>query len=483
MYKSKHKGKFENIIYLTQRLLEALAMHEQVAMIPKLLQFPVLGELNPREEREFVNPFIFVRIPKNIPKDKPAVDHNLLENLLDKTRSENSNVRRWAVTTLGKLHDLGMLNSAQVRKFGEALWHQMDEDNMPAETDYRRYNFVRFPHPAEINPRQAFMQYVRSARFPAQQHPEKAAVGIGPERVALCADIEASENISWTTDDIRSIVHRLIEWWDADRDHLKRATAREESDKIEGWPSKANLLREQVRQLVRTLSIVVVRWWKAIDDKDTRAALQRVVVEMSENKIPTLALKIACTSLFPRWRESVLQEIESQNAATPHETVVDALMAPRLVSYRTDRHGNLAKRETDTLKRLLYVVGNVIRWRNGDSLAVAMRTMGNLVEMHPWGFDDEIEQMVLWRLRGLIHDTALDESSTPRLNGVQNRKEVAEKLLIRQEAAALAYRLFEFYGKRGESIPEPVEKWEKICRSEEEFAEIRRQWISLASPG
>ena len=483
VYQSEHRGKFKNVRYLTQRLLEALTVDEQVAMIPKLLQFPVLGELNQLEQRELINPFIYVQIPKRIPIDKPAIDHNLLENLLDKACSENSTARRWAVTTLGRLHDLEMLNSAQVRKFGDALWHQTGEDNMPADTDYRRYNFLRFPHPTEVDPIQAFMQYVRSARFPAQQHPEKTAVGIGPERLTLCADIEASENIPWTTDDIRSIVHRLIEWWDTDRNHLHRATVREESNEIGGFPSIANLLREQARQLVRTLSMVIARWGKAIDDKNTRADLRRVVAEMSEDKIPTLELKMACASLFPRWRERVLQEIESQNATTSHEAVVDALRATRLESHRTNRHGNLAKRESDTLKRLLYVVGNVIRWRNGDSLAVAIRTMGNLVEMHPGGFDDEIERMVLSRLRDLIDDTALHSPGAPRLNGDQSRKEVAEKLLIRQEAAALAYRLFELYEKRGIAIPDPIVEWENICLSEEEFAEIRRQWISLASPG
>ena len=484
VYKSKHRAKFENIIYLTQRLLEALTVHEQVAMIPKLLQFPVLDELNPREEREFVNPFIFVRIPQGISINKPAVDHHLLEYLLDRACSENSNARKWAVTTLGQLHDLELLNSTQAGRFGEVLWHQKGEDNMPADTNYRRYNFLRFPHPAEVDPIQAFMKYVRSARFPAQQHPKNTTLaGIGPQRVTLCADIDASENIPWTADDIRSIVHRLIEWWDTDRNHLQRETAREESDEAGGWPSMANHLRDQVCQLARTLSMVIARWRKSIDDKDTRAALRRVVAEMSEDKIPTLELKMACASLFPRWRERILQEIESQNATTLHEAVVDALRATRLESHRTNRHDNLADRESDTLKRLLYVVGNSIRWHNGKSLVEAMWTMRDLVQMHPGGFDDEIERIVLFRLRDLIDDTALHISSTPRLNGIQNRKEIATKLLIRQWAAALAYRLFEIYEKRGAAIPEPIAEWEKVCRSEEEFAEIRRQWISLASPG
>ena len=239
----------------------------------------------------------------------------------------------------------------------------------------------------------------------------------------------------------------------------------------------AESLREQLRQLIKTLSMVIAKWGKAIDDKNTRVALRRVVAEMSEDKMPTLTLKMACASLFPKWRENVLQEIESQNATTPHEAVIDALRATRLESHQTNRHGNLADRESNTLKRLLYVVGNAIRWRNGDSLAVAIRTMGTWVEMHPWGFDNEVERMVLLRMRGLIDDTALHSSDVPRLNGGQSRKEVAENLLIRQEAAALAYRLSEFYKERGKAIPEPIVKWERVCQSDEEFAEIRRQWI------
>lgn len=477
VYKSKHKGEFKKIQYLTWRLLEALTVHEQVAMIPKLLQFPVLGEINLYEQQEFVNPFDFVRIPQRIPKNKPAVDHHLLENLLDKACSENANVREWAVTTLGKLHDLEMLNSAQTRRFGEVLWCQIGEDNMPADTGYRRCAFLRFPHPAEIEPLQIFMQYVRSAQFPAQQHPETTSVTGGGKWIQLCSDIEASENVPWTTDDIRSIVQRLIEWWDTDRNHLQRATIREESDEFGGLPSMAESLREQLRQLIKTLSMVIAKWGKAIDDKNTRVALRRVVAEMSEDKMPTLTLKMACASLFPKWRENVLQEIESQNATTPHEAVIDALRATRLESHQTNRHGNLADRESNTLKRLLYVVGNAIRWRNGDSLAVAIRTMGTWVEMHPWGFDNEVERMVLLRMRGLIDDTALHSSDVPRLNGGQSRKEVAENLLIRQEAAALAYRLSEFYKERGKAIPEPIVKWERVCQSDEEFAEIRRQWI------
>ena len=52
--------------------------------------------------------------------------------------------------------------------------------------------------------------------------------------------------------------------------------------------------------------------------------------------------------------------------------------------------------------------------------------------------------------------------------------------MIRREGAALAHRLFELYRQRNTSIPEAIREWERICRSEEEFAEIRREWMSDA---
>ena len=59
-------------------------------------------------------------------------------------------------------------------------------------------------------------------------------------------------------DDVRSIANRLIAWWDADRSHLRRAAAREKWQDV-GGPSLLRPLRRQVRQLVRTLAVVVTR--------------------------------------------------------------------------------------------------------------------------------------------------------------------------------------------------------------------------------
>ena len=478
LYQSEYKRKFVGVRSLTWRLLESMTVQEQVALIPKLLRFPVIGETNHFVRQEFVNPLGFVRSLRGRTIDRPMNGHDLLPALVDRTASEDPSIRRWAVTTLGQLHHWGLLTGGESASFGQALWSQTDEWNMPAGTDYPRWAFLRLPHPENVDPVQVFVEYVRNEPFPAQQRPTKTAIGMGP--VELCIEIEMAAEIPWTTADMRSIVGRLIAWWNTDRSHLKRAVLREEKEDASGWMSFAEALRGQMRQLVKTLAIVVGRQPLELDEVETRDALRRMVTEMAEEDVPTLVLEMACATLFPEWREKALREMESHNASTADERVVDAFTAIRMEAERAGRHDGRSQEEHDKLRRLMRVVGDAIRWRGGTALVQAIQTMGVLVERHPWGFEEDVEGMVLSRLGGLISDTTLDVSGAATLHRGESREEVAEKLLIRRESAALAYRLSEVYLDRGVACPEPVIEWEKVCRSADEFAEIRREWLDWA---
>ncbi len=62
--------------------------------------------------------------------------------------------------------------------------------------------------------------------------------------------------------------------------------------------------------------------------------------------------------------------------------------------------------------------------------------------------------------------------------GVQD---VSRKLLLRRAAARLSYRLFKHYRAVGDVIPEQIAVWEAVCQSEDEFLEIRNQWLTPQS--
>ena len=105
---------------------------------------------------------------------------------------------------------------------------------------------------------------------------------------------------------MRSIVRRLVEWWDADKGNLKRM------DVPGPFPSISDDFKKHLSALVGTLTAMIVRHTDSLNDENTRNTLKRVVEEFPEYKLPALSVEMACVSLFPEWREEVLRRVEDE---------------------------------------------------------------------------------------------------------------------------------------------------------------------------
>ena len=106
-----------------------------------------------------------------------------------------------------------------------------------------------------------------------------------------------------------------------------------------------------------------------------------------------------------------------------------------------------------------------------------MNAVGTVVKQHPWVFVDEIENGVLAGLGHLMTETVVGMESGPEFRRNTGFKDVSKKLVVRRTAARFAYRLFEHYRARDETIPETIEAWATVCRSDDEFLEIRNEWL------
>ena len=293
IYQLEYRWKFRGIRNLTARLLTAFSVDDRISVIPKLLQFPVLTTRRGMEESEFLNPFHFVDLSSKLVGKGPVISDRTLDVFFDKASSNQPAARKWAVFTLGTLHSLGMLDTDRSKQFGDVLWSQTDEDGMPSETDYYPHAFLEFPHPVEVDPVVLFMQYVRGAQFPMQQGDTSIQIGFSGH-VALCNGIIASKELSWSDDDVRSIVRRLVEWWDTDKEHLKR-------DELSPSPSSiTDEFRNRLSHLVTTLASTVVRHSASMDvvERDT---LRRVIDELSKYGLPHFGWRLHA---FPCFRSA-----------------------------------------------------------------------------------------------------------------------------------------------------------------------------------
>ena len=390
------------------------------------------------------------------------------QRLIKSASSDNAKARRWAVLTLGQLHYWG-LRGQWTDQFADALWDRLDDAGMPSGTDYFRFGLLTLPHPARHDPVSLFKRWVLDAQFPVQAGGKSIRVEMGGGHTPCNEIVGASGTVTWSSEEADTIVHRLVEWWDADKTYIK-----DEHDP-DPLGSITEDLRQRFRDLVDALVAVISPSFDPIDGSDTRESLERVARELPKHGLPALRLESAYVHLVPERRNDLLQRIEEAIAWSTEEAVIDGLRAVQVMAERIDEAAETrAKRD---LLRILGVTSQVLRWRREQGLRSAIDTVSEITKMHPWTFAGDIERSVLEGLHHLIEETAIHRPSGLR-RYADDGGDVATKLEVRRAAAGLAYTLSNHYQQCGAPAPVVIEKWADICRSDDEFAEVRNQWMA-----
>lgn len=457
VYQSDHKHNYGGILNLTERLLGAFSVSQRLNLIPKLLDFPVLSDLGMSRD-EFVNPFQFIDIDmeRDPMMGKLMISNKKLEVLFEDASSDNSDIRKWATLTLSQLNSWDLLESRSKSQFAEILWdqNQLDDYGLPSKTDFFRFAFLKLPHPEGVDPISLFKKYIIGEWSRIQANiTERSNLIVKNE---LCTEI-INANIEWSRDDINFIFDRLIEWWNADKRYLKMHYAPSFFA-----ASAAEEYQGYLKHLVDVFETVILPNFNLIGDKNKEEMLRGLVEEFKDYDLPALRMEAACLDIFPEWKEDVIERIEDGMVGTDYRTISESLISVSVFVKRTE-----PKSDNKELIRILNILGEMVRWQKSTDLVPTLKIITSLLVEHDWTFSDEFKNSVLISLRRIAGNTSINVEAP----------DVSERLAVRQQAARLAYELFEHYTKRGVPVPDEIKEWETICQSENEFAEIRNQWI------
>ncbi len=469
VYQSDARANYSGIQNLTARLLEACPMQRRYDLIPKLLDFPILSNLKGIEQNEYQNPFRLLEFTRDWIFAQPMLStNNKLDLFLKNASSHNANTRKWALITLYKLHQWKLLNAEYTDQFARVLWDQLDEEGLPSNTDFHRFAFLELPHPKEFDPVELFKKYVRYAQFPGLTASSTIKF---PQEWTIWDEIQAAYPLEWSDDDMHYIVKRLVEWWDINQKQYKTRT-----EGVDLVGMGVDETKEKViSNWAKTLAAVISNFNPPHKGHPIRDTLSRVIRELSPYELPVLYLESTCLHMFPERRDSILKRIEEGMMSSKEETVIEALDAVWIMSNRIGAEPREEVRED--LIRLLETASQILRSRRDIGLPQAIGRITSEISRHPWVFTKGIEQYVLEGLRHLISDTAIRTSGNPYLDVGRDDSDVSTKLTVRLTAARLAYALSKYYAQKGKPMPEVITEWENICLSNNEFAEIRNQWI------
>lgn len=461
IYKSDQKSNYGGIQNLTKRLISSFTVQQKVDLIPLLLDFPILFNLSPKVELEFTNPFQFLDLNKELveARSKPSTSDEKINTFIENGLSDNINERNWAIFTLSQLHELGFLGLELSNKFAETLWYKRDDYGLPDQTNFYKFAFLSLPHPADVNPIILFKNYVQSTPFPIQRNSSDQGIAFIGSDIPICHEIVgACKYLNWSKEEINSIFSRLVEWWDSDKDYLKK------EDSLSPFRSIANEFRGRFARLVNILVAVITENFdpntEMVIKKD---GLLRLIKELQDYGIPILRLESACLHIYPEFQNHIFDKIENSLASNIHDTVNDGLNAILTIAKNSKSH----KEFHDLLPHLLMLLSQIILWRKRTGLLGALKVLKILIDEHISQFNDDLEKTVLIGLQNIAKDTNIDADNL----------DISEKLAIRQEAAGLAYKLFVLYTKQGKQVPDSILEWRNICQSALEFSETQNQWL------
>jgi len=225
IYASPDKISYQNVKNLIRRLISSMSEVERYNLVPDLLKIPFPEALDLRIENDYPNPFLLLDINQK-PEGAPALEiqPGLVDDLFHQAALDNSERRRWAISSLVTLYNLQLLDDSQSKKLAEAIWRVTDDKyGLPDGTDFYKFAFLELPHPVDVDPAQLFKNYIKSKSFPIQKNRQDKGIRITGGDIPIVREIIGAEVNGfsiWTDEDVAKILQRLVEWWDKDKERL-----------------------------------------------------------------------------------------------------------------------------------------------------------------------------------------------------------------------------------------------------------------------
>jgi hypothetical protein len=464
VYRAKNKALYGGIAHLVKRLIESSSLVEIDAYLPRFLGLEIPQDSHPLIEAEFINPLSVIIDSEFTAKNRRrhiVVASETIERLFQNVKSQSEKTREWSIVSLFSLKKIGVLGENEIREFGELIWADDSHDGLPSDRGFYKFAFLDLPFPEGIDARGRFKKYLLETPLPIIGDTHKG-VSLAGGNFPIIADLLGSaNNIQWSESEIRALLVKLISWWDSDKQYLGSEEKDEDSIFLGSIPQEA---RARLVRLPNIMAVVISPILSLGATEDEAKEIARLLEEAKGTHMPYLKAKLAFTSLFPQERRELLNEISKALSSSCKEAIVDALSA-MLFSLESPQASTLLSSEE--LEGLLSEAGDIVRWRYEPGLVSAMNTIGHFIRKQPDYFQAGLEARVLAGLHELVYETdpvTLEIVDMPR------------DLEARKYAAALSFRLFEYYRSSSKEVPAPIREWEALCNSPEEFADIRNRW-------
>lgn len=463
IYASPDKTSYQNVKNLTRRLISSMSEMEQYNLVPDLLKIPFPEALDLRIEDDYPNPFLLLDFNQK-PEGAPTlgIQTGLVDDLFRQAGLDNSDRRRWAISSLVTLYNLQLLDDSQSKNLAEAIWRVTDDKyGLPDGTDFYKFAFLELPHPVDVDPAQLFKNYIESEKFPIQKNLQDKGIRITGGDIPIVREIIGAEAIAenfWAEEEAAEMLKRLLEWWDKDKERLH-----EDEPVSEFFSSIPEEFRARFARMLKLVAKVVGPRLCIDSPDENKTSLSRLLREVRESGLPCLEAEAACLHIYPDQKTDVYNRISEALISNEVNIKKDGLRAIAII-IMDGKDSAADSGEAEPVSML----SQYLTWSPMDSISSALLIIYRILQNVPASFSRSLEVATQRRLDRLLADTAYDNDNI----GLT----FDEKLEVRRFSSTLAAALWKYYNSQSLSIPEVIGKWRETCLSPDEFSEIRNPW-------
>jgi hypothetical protein len=475
LYDDPEPHKYPGTADLTKRLLGSWSAREQCERLHDLLEMPVVNATHPITTSCYPEPLQFIRLNKNQVQEflVTPIEKTVIASLLVKVTSMNPEERSRASLRLQRLHGCGLLDEEETRAFAAALWEQTGQNGFPANTPFLLSVFLTLPAPAGVNAPAQFKEYINNWSYVGIDANDKTgqivastgkySVVMTGGKIPWCSDIVKATKrgnrggyIDWSSEEAIVFLDKLIDWWNAGKERMR------EPDAPAIFGSISGEFRARYRNHVPILAEVIAPRLVIQPQPEAKDRLRDLLEELDKYGMHALWVRAACIPLFPEGREHVFRAIALSLTTSDADRIrdaSDAILTLLRMPCVADEPG---------VQSLLSAIGQQIKWRREVALVTSLEIMRVVVDEMPDRLSQDLVSDVLVGL-----DALRNESSALAKEPISD---IADRLKYRENAAALAYKMYPYFTKQDATVPPVILEWQKICGNSEEFAEIRNQW-------
>lgn len=455
IYNTDLRYRYNGIRNLFERLIESLSLKEQYNIIPRLIKFPVLSEDNHIDEREFIDPFIFLdnELAFFETNDKISVRDEDISDLI-KIAQKSTKERGIAIQRLVKLLELNLLKKKYVKLFGYTLWSQCNENTgFPSGTNFHNFAFLSFPFPKFVNPDELLRKYINGSEIPIQSNSKDQGISMSRGDFSIFHNILGTTNnnikFKWDENGLNILVDKLKTWWELDKHYL----IKEDSEILFG--SIQGEFKARFENLKSILIYIVAPNYELLNIENKKSVIN-IVNELPNYNIHSLEVEVAYINYIGK--EKVIIKLNNNLYSCIKNNTKDALQGVLL--YIKNGYENPTP--------LITLVCDNIKCLNSINLTGNLIVISNIVKSNSSLLETNHLESLKIGLSNLLHKVVI--------NPDDSLEEIDYKLRLKIQSAKLSLILKQYFENKDDEIPKVIIAWKENCLNENEFSEIQRIW-------